>query len=375
MNTPVNKSWINEPLLRIALHIFFWLISFYIFLYIFKIGNKPGKIDYVYTALFNAFIIPAVYINLILLLPQLRRSNFWIGYVLLNIFSIILFSWLNLKFFSSWSNRLLPEYFFISYFNFFQISLFFIAYLGITSLLKLSKSWFIVNTLQKELLMIEKEKAAREKDLIELEAKALRAQMNPHFIFNCLNSIKSLVQENKNEAGVIYLTTFSKLIRGLFNNADKKLISLYDEIETCNHYLQLESMRFDSKFSFAVCVEPDIDLKSVEVPALIIQPFIENAIWHGIVPKNCGGHVTLSVSKMNNRVAVKIDDDGIGREASMQNKSARGLTHLSKGMHLTQSRLELNNLLQQKEAKLEITDKKEGCVALGTSVVLTFKVD
>ncbi|MBK6634916.1 MAG: histidine kinase [Chitinophagaceae bacterium] len=130
---------------------------------------------------------------------------------------------------------------------------------------------------------------------IELEAKALRAQMNPHFIFNSLNSIKSLIQQNENEKSVTYLTTFSKLIRTLLNNADKKEISLYDEIETCKLYLQLEAMRFDTKFSYAVDVDKDIDLKSIQVPALIIQPFIENAIWHGIVPRNSTGHVSLNV--------------------------------------------------------------------------------
>src|SRR5204862_6427017 len=117
------------------------------------------------------------------------------------------------------------------------------------------KSWFIVNSLQKELLVVEKGKAAREKELLELEAKALRAQMNPHFIFNCLNSIKSLMQEKEMDKGITYLTTFSKLIRTLFNNADKKEITLYDEIETCKLYLQLEALRFNNKLSYTVNID------------------------------------------------------------------------------------------------------------------------
>jgi sensor histidine kinase YesM len=206
----------------------------------------------------------------------------------------------------------------------------------------------------------------------ELEAKALRAQMNPHFVFNCLNSIKSLMQENQMDKGVQYLTTFSKLIRTLFNNADKKEISLYDEIETCKLYLQLESMRFDSKFSYAVNVEEHLDLKSVQVPALIIQPFIENAIWHGIVPKNGGGAIILSAEQKNQSICVTIDDDGIGIEASMQHKSALELTHQSKGIHLTQSRLQLNNLLKQMTAQLQIVDKKDNMGrASGTKVILS----
>jgi hypothetical protein len=121
------RKWINEPLLRILQHVFFWVFSFYIFLYIFKIGNTPGKIDYVYTFLFHISILLPVYINLEWLLPWLRRSNSWQWYFIINFFSIVLFSWLNLEFFSSWSNIVLPDYFFISYFDFFQISLFFIV--------------------------------------------------------------------------------------------------------------------------------------------------------------------------------------------------------------------------------------------------------
>ena len=101
-----------------------------------------------------------------------------------------------------------------------------------------------------------------------------------------------MIQQNQMDRSIMYLTAFSKLIRTLFNNADKKEISLYDEIETCKLYLQLEAMRFDEKFSFAVNVGDEIDLKSIQVPALIVQPFIENAIWHGILPKETG-HISL----------------------------------------------------------------------------------
>jgi sensor histidine kinase YesM len=352
----------------------FWVFSFYVFLNIFKVGNKPEKIDYVYTALVHIFILPPVYINLGLLLPWLRRKNFWTWYLLGILALISLFSWINLKFFSNWSDLVLPDYFFISYFSFIQVAIIFGVYISITSLLKLSKSWFTVIELQRQLLKAGKQKAIHEKELVELEAKALRAQMNPHFIFNCLNSIKSLIQQNESEKSVTYLTTFSKLIRTLLNNADKKEISLYDEIETCKLYLQLEAMRFDTKFAFTVSIDNNIDLKSVQVPALIIQPFIENAIWHGIVPRNSGGTVSLNVLRKAGVIQVVIDDDGIGREASAQNKSASGLAHQSKGVNLTQSRLELNNLLQQRQAKLEVVDKKdENGLATGTTVILSFK--
>ncbi|MBK8494166.1 MAG: histidine kinase [Chitinophagaceae bacterium] len=230
--------------------------------------------------------------------------------------------------------------------------------------------WWRIRTVKRK----EKEKFAHEKQMMELEAMALRAQMNPHFIFNCLNSIKSLMQEKETEKGMTYLTTFSKLIRTLFNNADKKLISLYDEIETCKFYLQLEALRFDTKFSYAVNIDETIDLKSIQVPALIIQPFIENAIWHGIVPRKSSGHVSLKVTRKYDIIEVAIDDDGIGRETSQQNRSTSGLVHQSKGVNLTQTRLELNNLLQQRHAELEVIDKKdENGIATGTTVIIKIK--
>jgi two-component sensor histidine kinase len=210
--------------------------------------------------------------------------------------------------------------------------------------------------------------------MLELEAFALRATMNPHFIFNCLNSIKSLIQKNENEKSVTYLTTFSKLIRTLFNNANKREISLFDEIETCKLNLQLEKMRFDTKFSYDVNVENCIDLKSIQVPALIVQRFVENAIWHGIVPRGTGGHVSLNVHKKSDTIEVTVNDDGIGRETSQQNKSTGSLAHQSGGVSLTLSKLELNNQLQQRQAKLQIIDKKDrNGMATGTTVIIKIK--
>jgi anti-sigma regulatory factor (Ser/Thr protein kinase) len=220
----------------------------------------------------------------------------------------------------------------------------------------------------------ERLKAKHEKELLELEAKALRAQMNPHFIFNCLNSIKSLIQEHEEDKAITYLTTFSKLIRTLFLNADKKEISLFDEIETCRFYLQLEAMRFDTKFTWSVTIDEGLDLKSIAVPALVVQPFIENAVWHGIVPGGSGGHVNVLVQRKNNDVEVIIADNGIGRETSKQNKPSSSLTHQSKGVNLTASRLELDSMLKQRQAAMEIIDKKnEDGGSAGTTVIIKFK--
>jgi ligand-binding sensor domain-containing protein/two-component sensor histidine kinase len=220
----------------------------------------------------------------------------------------------------------------------------------------------------------EQKKLAHEKELLEMEARALRAQMNPHFIFNCLNSIKALMQQQDTEKGVAYLTTFSKLIRTLFQNSDKRQISLHDEIEICRLYTQLESMRLNGKLKYSFYIDPKLDLKSVMVPALIVQPFIENAIWHGIVP-NDGGEIKISVKGREEVIICAVDDNGIGREMSKRNKPITPATHESKGVHLSQQRLNLEKMLNETNASLEILDKYDNNLATGTKVILSFNLN
>jgi len=218
------------------------------------------------------------------------------------------------------------------------------------------------------------QKSRIKKTILQLEAKALRAQMNPHFIFNCMNSIKQLIQQKEEDKAIAYLTAFSKLMRAILQNSDRKEISLFEEIETCRLYTQLESMRFNNKFSYAFDIDETLDLKSIMVPALIIQPFIENSIWHGIMPKTDEGRLTVRINKTNNAISCVIDDDGIGREMSMRNKfRSSASTYQSKGIHLTQTRLGLSNILNQRNATVEIIDKAtdEGEIA-GTKVILVF---
>jgi len=220
----------------------------------------------------------------------------------------------------------------------------------------------------------EQQRIGQEKKLLELEAKALRAQMNPHFIFNSLNSIKSLINKNENEKAAEYLTTFSKLIRTLFQNSDNREISLYEELETCKLYSQIEKMRFGEKVDFIFEIDQQLDLKDIKVPALILQPFIENAIWHGLVPKESGGIVIVSAKEADGAIECVIDDDGLGRDLSRQYKAQHETTHQSKGISLTQSRLELDKLLNDREDTIHIVDKKDkDGKPEGTTVIITFK--
>src|SRR5215203_2701193 len=216
----------NHPVLRILQHLAFWVLSFFIFLYLFKTGIKPEKVDYVYTILFQLTLIPAVYINIELLLPKLGNRNRILFYLFSLVILIILFAWINYNFFDNWSAKVFPDYFFISYFTFAEIIAFFIVYIIITMLLKLSKSWFLVSALQKELLEKEKQKA-------KVELKALKAQINPHFFFNTLNSIYSMALD-KDERLPGTVLQLSDLMRYFLYGSRDNFIPLEKELTVVN---------------------------------------------------------------------------------------------------------------------------------------------
>ena len=209
----------------------------------------------------------------------------------------------------------------------------------------------------------------------KLEDKALRTQMNPHFIFNSMNSIKLLVQENKNEQAISYLTTFTRLLRNLLMYADKTKATLAEELETCRLYLALESLRFNDGFTYHIDIEPkDLDLKALEVPFMILQPFVENAIWHGLMHKPADRNLQIKISQVNDWISCKVDDNGIGREAA--GKKQRSDPHESKGMAMTAHRLRLNDQLNHTQTNITIKDKVDASGnPAGTCVEILFSLN
>ncbi len=202
----------------------------------------------------------------------------------------------------------------------------------------------------------------------ELELTAIRAQMNPHFMYNCLNSIQNLVQKKQNDEAHLYLSKFAKLIRSVLNNSDKEEISLATELEMISNYVELEQLRFDIKF--IVDTNNKIDPYSVFIPPLILQPLVENAILHGLAPKQ--GERKLSIDIKYNEpgiICVSIVDNGVGRNQNEEKLT----TSNGKGIKFSQERL---NLLAQKygtEYKMEIDDLKDKQgLALGTKVQICF---
>ena len=179
-----------------------------------------------------------------------------------------------------------------------------------------------------------------EKQILRLEQDMLRNQMNPHFIFNSLNSIKLYIINNEKENAVYYLNKFSKLIRKILIASTEKVISLKDELETMDLYMNIENIRFSNEIHYKIQVDKDIDTESIKIPSLVLQPFLENALWHGLSPKKDDKFVNISVSKTeNNFVSISITDNGIGRTASAKIKEKKLLKQKSLGIDITKQRL------------------------------------
>jgi len=209
------------------------------------------------------------------------------------------------------------------------------------------------------------------KQLAQAEAKALRSQMNPHFIFNCLNSINSLVMEEKHEIASDYLIKFSKLIRLILDNSRSETITIEKELETLKLYVTLESARFDNKFICIFKVADDVDTNSIMIPPMLFQPFVENAIWHGLMQKETEGTITIEI-KMDGEESLKIliTDDGIGREKASEIKS-KSATHKSHGLKVTSKRIEMMNKLNSTGGQVHIFDlHDESGHSIGTKVEL-----
>lgn len=169
--------------------------------------------------------------------------------------------------------------------------------------------------------------------------KALKAQMNPHFIYNALNSIQALVANDKKKEGIHYIGSFSRLLRQVLDNSENNIISLDKELETINLYIQLESLRLDMQLRYKKIIPKEIVTEFEKIPPLILQPFIENALWHGLSRKAGEKEITIIVQLRDNWLLCDITDNGIGRVKAQAYKNNSLELHQSKGIDITRKRL------------------------------------
>ncbi len=190
----------------------------------------------------------------------------------------------------------------------------------------------------------------------ETELKALRSQMNPHFIFNALNSISDYVVKNDVEMANTYLLKFAKLTRAILENSEKKWITLQEDLELIELYIQIESLRLQNKLSHTIKVDEIIDAENTLVPPLMLQPFIENSIWHGIANGEHPGEIDIHIKKEEDMVVCIVDDNGLGRRKTLDVQSDKN----SMGLKITKNRLDIISELKKVKGSIEMFDKEQG---------------
>lgn len=231
---------------------------------------------------------------------------------------------------------------------------------------------YLVHTARKQ----EQLKSGFQKLLAETEMKALRAQMNPHFIFNALNSIQKYILKEQHEEASLYLTKFSKLIRLILDHSHQNTIALNGELDLLRLYIELEALRFDQRFTYTIDVYERLQIDTIKVPSMLIQPYVENAIWHGLLHRPDPGHLAIQIKHQEEQLMVIIDDNGIGRARALEIKKTSGINKTSYGLRLAEDRLTIINRLHNLRAEANLIDKINAAgEALGTTVIITFPLN
>ena len=235
----------------------------------------------------------------------------------------------------------------------------------------------------KLVLQLEKERAEQKQRESEFERKvsdaalhSLRSQMNPHFIFNCLNSIKLYAVDNNQEAATAHLGKFSRLMRLVLENSKSDRITLKQEVETLRLYLEMEAMRFKEKLKYRIDIADTVDLDYIELPPMLIQPYVENAIWHGLMPKEDGGTLGLLFDCEADNLKIRVIDNGVGRAKAAELKSYSATGHRSFGMSITHERIELINQMYNTSMTVQVNDLYDPSGnATGTEVIIDIPIE
>jgi PAS domain-containing protein len=229
---------------------------------------------------------------------------------------------------------------------------------------------------EEKLQMAAEEKLELTRKIAEYKMMALRSAMSPHFIFNCLNSIQLYILKNDKNEAIHYLTIFSKLVRNILDISTINAITLEAELEMLRYYIELEQMRFQKRFSVEIEIDENIDLEDTEIPPLLIQPYVENAIIHGLSHKKEAGKLLIALKQDADVLRCIVEDNGVGREYAriMKEKRPTLVQHKSRGMTITRERLTLLN--DDEIQGVDVIDlKDENNEAIGTKVEILINLN
>jgi LytS/YehU family sensor histidine kinase len=243
-------------------------------------------------------------------------------------------------------------------------------------LLFLAVTGLLVSLIIRRIRKREQEKTVTSKRISELEQLSRKAQMNPHFIFNSLNSIQQYVMDADVAGANKFISGFSRLIRQTLDFSSKREISLEEELDYLTNYLELEKTRLEGAFSWSVFIDESVLPSDYYIPPMILQPFVENSVRHGLrFRKDRGGKVTITVKREKDDLICILEDNGVGRKAAMQYKSITPINYQSKGLSLTADRIIMFNKEHEQKINMHIDDLEDNFHhSMGTRVTISFPV-
>jgi hypothetical protein len=310
---------------RFLQHFLFWSISFFVLANLFASSGNIQKIDYIYTVIFHLPILIGVYINIIFFVPRFLEEKKYLYYLIWVIITIACCTQFNIFFFDKLINYILPGYYFISYYGFFDILKFVVIYFAVSSLLKFSKSWFLLSDTNRRLSQLQKEK-------IETELKALKGQINPHFLFNSMNSIYSLALSRSEKTPEIILK-LSDIMRYIIYEANTDFVDLSKEINYLNDYIDLQKLRTDNRATIKFEIVGSLD--KVKVAPLLFFPLVENSFKHGV--KGSTGKSFINIELLLDDASIRFTiENNLGLIDNVERKEYKGI-----GLDNVKKRLEM----------------------------------
>jgi hypothetical protein len=250
-------------------------------------------------------------------------------------------------------------------------------FLGLASLALLLSVFLVYSNRVRKIRKQEKERRSTQYQLSQLEQQALQSQMNPHFIFNCLNSIQQYIFTDNKVAANQYLTGFASLIRQTLDNSSRKTISVSEEIDYLKKYLEMEKVRFGDNFTYNIVLDETVQADLIEIPPLLLQPYVENCLRHGLPHKKAGrGIIDINFENHDDTLWCRVKDNGVGRARASQLKSISHIEYQSKGMSLTQKRIDLLNRSNTNPITTEVLDVLDSYGQVtGTEVIVKFPIN
>ncbi|WP_068475316.1 sensor histidine kinase [Saccharicrinis aurantiacus] len=316
------KNRYNIKLNRALFHALFWSVSILVFAFIFRLSETVDELDLIYSILFHCSIIICVYSNF-RGIKKLVNKGRYLSYSIFSILNIVITTILNLYTFNVLVDHILPDYYFVSQFNYIEIGIITLLYLTVTSAIKLSKSWFELQRINQLVTETKKEK-------IDSELQNLKSQLNPHFLFNSLNVIYSLTLNNDKATSEVVLK-LSDILRYVIYDSTKKNVPLSSELSLLKNYIDLQKFRIEDDVTINLTNEIEYDAK---VSPLIFLTLLENSFKHGIKNDIEDGFINIYLCSNNKKIIFKIENNKSEIEHNTQKPTGVGLKNIRKRLAL-----------------------------------------